>query len=174
MLCNGKQSAAGTIADIDVAPQQHASIQLEGYKRPTSAGEYVLQVEYRIKNDEQLLKAGHIVAKQEFVLSPYIYPSLEQVKLEMPIRPLTNSKVKPAVTKDEQLACIILNSATTTVTINKNTGFIDYIDVNGKPILEDGYSLKPDFGVPLQTMTMVHRYKQSLVYGRTPHSILKV
>lgn len=63
----------------------------------------------------------------------------------MPVRPLTNSKVKPAVTKDEQLACIILNSATTTVTINKNTGFIDYIDVNGKPILEDGYSLKPDF-----------------------------
>lgn len=145
LLCNGKQSAAGTIADIDVAPQQHASIQLEGYKRPTSAGEYVLQVEYRIKNDEQLLKAGHIVAKQEFVLNPYIYPSLEQVKLEMPVRPLTNSKVKPAVTKDEQLACIILNSTTTTVTINKNTGFIDYIDVNGKPILEDGYSLKPDF-----------------------------
>lgn len=63
----------------------------------------------------------------------------------MPVRPLTNSKVKPAVTKDEQLACIILNSATTTVTINKNTGFIDYIDVNGKAILEDGYSLKPDF-----------------------------
>lgn len=56
LLCNGKQSAAGTIADIDVAPQQHASIQLEGYKRPTSAGEYVLQVEYRIKTTSSFLK----------------------------------------------------------------------------------------------------------------------
>lgn len=86
LLCNGQQVAAGTVADIHVAPQSRSIVQLEGFKLPQQKGEYVLQFDYRLKKNEPLLKAGYVVARQEMVLSPYIYPTLASVKSVVPIR----------------------------------------------------------------------------------------
>lgn len=151
LLRNGEQVGAGTIADIQVLPQGHASLQIEGYKLPSAAGEYTLQVDYRLKHDEPLLKAGHLVARQEFILSDYHFPTLSATMTAQPMRPAVMSTGKkvtattPAVTKEEQLACMSLSAKNTTITINKKTGFIDYLDINGKPLFEEGYSLVPDF-----------------------------
>ena len=147
LLRNGEQVAAGTVADITVPAQQHASVQLEGFTKPTGIGEYVLQVDYRLKNDEPLLKAGHQVARQEFVLSKYIFEPNSHVLTAMPLRTanLNSNQPKAEVTKEEQLACLTLHSKSTSVTFNKETGFIDYLDVDGEPMFENGYSLRPDF-----------------------------
>ena len=147
LLCNGQQVAAGTVADIHVAPQSRSTIQLEGFKVPQQKGEYVLQIDYRLKKNEPLLKAGYVVARQEMVLSSYIYPTLASVKSAVPIRPAVVGQkgMTPKVTKEEQLACLTLTSGATSVTFNKKTGFIDYLDVDGRAMFEDGYSLRPDF-----------------------------
>ena len=39
----------------------------------------------------------------------------------------------------------MLTGGNTAVTFNKQTGWVDYIDINGRPMLEEGYSLRPDF-----------------------------
>lgn len=147
LLCNGQQVAAGTVADIHVAPQSRSIVQLEGFKLPQQKGEYVLQFDYRLKKNEPLLKAGYVVARQEMVLSPYIYPTLASVKSVVPIRAaVVGQKVAtPKVTKEEQLACLTLSAGATSVTFNKKTGLIDYLDVDGHAMFEKGYSLRPDF-----------------------------
>lgn len=147
LLCNGQQVAAGTVADIHVAPQSRSIVQLEGFKLPQQKGEYVLQFDYRLKKNEPLLKAGYVVARQEMVLSPYIYPTLASVKSVVPIRAaVVGQKVAtPKVTKEEQLACLTLSAGATSVTFNKKTGLIDYLDVDGHAMFEEVYSLRPDF-----------------------------
>lgn len=148
LLCNGEQEAAGTVANLQVAPQAHSSVTLEGFpKIDAKRGEYVLQLDYRLKQNEPLLEAGHIVARQEFALSSYHFPTLSDTQSATPMQPTVVGKKKdPAlVNKEEQLACITLSANNTSVTINKQTGLIDYLDVNGKPMFEEGYSLKPDF-----------------------------
>lgn len=148
LLCNGEQEAAGTVANLQVAPQAHSSVTLEGFpKIDAKRGEYVLQLDYRLKQNEPLLEAGHIVARQEFALSSYHFPTLSVTQSATPMQPTVVGKKKaPAlVNKEEQLACITLSANNTSVTINKQTGLIDYLDVNGKPMFEEGYSLKPDF-----------------------------
>lgn len=150
LLCDGEQVGAGTVADISVLPQKHAEIVLEGFPTARRKGEYVLQVDYRLKQDEALLKVGHEVARQEFILTPYIYPSVERTMTSRTIRPVASkggvtSSSSSKVTSDEQLACMTLSANHVDVTFNKHTGFIDYLDVEGKPMFEEGYSLKPDF-----------------------------
>ena len=148
LLCNGEQEAAGTVANLQVAPQAHSSVTLDGFpKIDAKRGEYVLQLDYRLKQNEPLLEAGHIVARQEFALSSYHFPTLNDTQSATPMQPTVVGKKKaPAlVNKEEQLACITLSANNTSVTINKQTGLIDYLDVNGKPMFEEGYSLKPDF-----------------------------
>lgn len=148
LLCNGEQEAAGTVANLQVAPQAHSSVTLEGFpKIDAKRGEYVLQLDYRLKQNEPLLETGHIVARQEFALSSYHFPTLSDTQSATPMQPTVVGKKKaPAlVNKEEQLACLTLSANNTSVTINKQTGLIDYLDVNGKPMFEEGYSLKPDF-----------------------------
>ena len=148
LLCNGEQEAAGTVANLQVAPQAHSSVTLEGFpKIDAKRGEYVLQLDYRLKQNEPLLEAGHIVARQEFALSSYHFPTLSDTQSATPMQPTVVGKKKAPtlVNKEEQLACITLSANNTSVTINKQTGLIDYLDVNGKPMFEEGYSLKPDF-----------------------------
>lgn len=148
LLCNGEQEAAGTVANLQVAPQAHSSVTLEGFpKIDAKRGEYVLQLDYRLKQNEPLLEAGHIVARQEFALSSYHFPTLSDTQSATPMQPTVvgKKKVPALVNKEEQLACLTLSANNTSVTINKQTGLIDYLDVNGKPMFEEGYSLKPDF-----------------------------
>ena len=149
LLRDGEQVAAGTIADISVAPQQHAKIALEGYPQTNGVGEYVLQLDYRLKHDELLLKAGHVAARQEFILTPYVFPTVKSLLSSQPKHTLSvggkKKAIVPSVTKTEQLACLTLSANQVDVTFNKQTGLIDYIDVEGQPMFEKGYSLKPDF-----------------------------
>lgn len=146
LLNNGEEVASGTMADISVDPQQRRTYTLEGYKRPATPGELSLQVDYRLKKAEPLLEAGTIIARQEFPLSSYTWPANADMMNQLP--PVTQHTGKHAsqqVQKDEQLACLRLFTPTTSVTFNKETGFVDYIDVDGQPMFEDGYSLRPDF-----------------------------
>lgn len=49
------------------------------------------------------------------------------------------------VSKDEMVACVTLSAGKTSVTFNRWTGWIDYLDVDGKPMLEEGYAIRPEF-----------------------------
>ena len=149
---NGKTVAQGSNNTIDVQPQGKVTIQLNGYKAIQPQGELTLVLEYRLKHAEPLMNAGYDVARQQFVLQPYKFPTAESFTAQQTASSSTKGKKQKAaasqgtaVKKDEQLACLTLTGGPTTVTFNKHTGYVDYLDVNGKPMFEDRLSLKPDF-----------------------------
>ena len=43
------------------------------------------------------------------------------------------------------LACLTLSAGGMDITWNKATGWIDYIDLDGRPLMQKDASLKPDF-----------------------------
>ena len=122
-------------------------MELEGFPSDVKAkGELTLNIEYKLKAAEPLLEAGYDVARQQFVLNPYTFPTLNDF-ISTAKAPATkkSTPVVPQVKKDEQLACLTLTGGSTSVTFNKETGLVDYIDCKGLPMFEKGYSLRPDF-----------------------------
>ncbi len=131
----GKTIAEGYNHQLNVAPQQRATLKLNGYK-PTEVAdkEVTLTVRYSEKKASPLMPTDYAIARQQFVITPYDFAKNNP-------QPATTN----AVTKDEQLACLTLSAAGMDITWNKQTGFIDYIDMDGQPMMEEDFSLMPDF-----------------------------
>lgn len=140
LLANGQVVAAGGGKIPTVQPQQKLTVDLEGWKMPRIAGELTLNVEYRITKAEPLRKVGDVIARQEFAISDYNWPvSTSEATADDAATASVSGK---AVTKDEQLASFTLSNDRLAVTFNKRTGFIDYIDLDGQPVLEDQNYMK--------------------------------
>ncbi len=69
--------------------------------------------------------------RQQFIVQPYQFPSLapQQAKVET----------------EETKSYIKLMAAGTTLTVGKQTGLIDYLDIDGQPMLVDRQSIVPEF-----------------------------
>ena len=63
------------------------------------------------------------------MLNPYKFPEVKAEQAE--------------VSKEEVLSYVKLEAAGTTLTIGKQTGWIDYLDVKGEPMLLDRRSILP-------------------------------
>ena len=136
----GRVVASGLTERLDVAPQQRATVILNGYRPYASDKELTLELTYQEKVPSPLLDAGYAIARQQFVLQPYTFPEAEALAAAD-----TPADEEHQVKKDEQLASVTLTAGPMAVTFNKRTGWIDYIDVNGQPMLQDRYALKPEF-----------------------------
>ena len=71
------------------------------------------------------------MARQQFALSNYQFPELKAEKA--------------SVTTEEAESYVKMEAAGTTLTIGKWSGWIDYLDVDGKAMLEDRESIVPEF-----------------------------
>lgn len=147
LLIDGIPASRGVVRNLEVAPQQRARVKLTDFVLPSKAEcdgrEILLNVDFRLKDNQPLLKRGYKVAYAQFVIQPYQFPT-EKGLIEPSLMDDTR-KVGSTVSKEEQLACLTLSAANLSVTFNKSTGWIDYLDVAGKPVFEKGYALKPDF-----------------------------
>ena len=159
LTANGAEVAKGKM-DVNVPAQQTVEYTLNGYKIPSNVAdkEVLLEVNYILKKDEPLMKKDEVVAYQQFPVTNYTFPKVADIiACEAQPAPVVvtekkgkkNEEVvpapKPLIEKQEQLACMIFEAPRTTVTFNKWTGWIDYLDVDGVPMLEKGYSITPDF-----------------------------
>ena len=135
VVANGRNS-------LDVQAQQRKTIKLDGYQVPAGVeGELVLNLDFVLVKAEPMLDAGYAVAREQFVVNPYEFPTLEEV-LAATVPGTTEPQ---AVEKDEAEAWVTLSAGNTSVTFNRWNGWIDYLDVDGQPMLEEGYAIKPDF-----------------------------
>lgn len=137
---NGTVVAEGLVPDLVVGPQQRVKVLLEGYRfmKPAEGRELTLRVAYREKMPSPLMPPGYDIARQQFVLVPYGFSDVLAATADAGENPLP-------VKKEEQLACLTLTAGKMAVTFNKSTGWVDYMDVEGRPMMEAGYSLRPDF-----------------------------
>ena len=79
--------------------------------------------QFKAKDAQPLIEKGQVLARQQFVLNPYQYPVLKTEKASLE--------------KEETESYVKLDAAGTTLTIGKWSGWIDYLDVDGKPMLCD-------------------------------------
>ena len=133
---------------IRLAPQQR-----QNFKIPADLLSYLRQrvaestwaavnVQFRLTRNRGLLKQGEVIAKAQFELKNFTFPTIENVTSAA--KPAATSSTE-AVVKDEALAWLTLSANGVSVTWNKWTGNIDYFDVNGVPVLEDRKSVEPSF-----------------------------
>ena len=122
-----------------IAPQQRKIITIEAMQKTIARvlghhGDQELFVSFQLKaknNKQPFVDKGQVVARQQFVLNPYQFPEL--------------TAEKSSVTKEETISYIKLMAAGTALTIGKQSGMIDYLDVDGQPMLVDRQSVTPEF-----------------------------
>ncbi len=125
----GQIIQTGTLTRIRALAREKTSMMLP-YKLPESQKELTLELFYRTKNAIGLIPAGHIEARQQFVIQPHTF---------------TKFKLKAGAVVDEQKQELLVKSGVKTVVFNKNTGFIRSISVNGENYLEKGFEITPNF-----------------------------
>ena len=87
--------------------------------------------QFKSKNGAPLIDKGQVLARQQFALNSYQYPSLA---------------VEPAqVEKEETNTYVKLSAAGTDFSVGKHTGMIDYLNVDGKRMLQFRESITPEF-----------------------------
>ena len=128
----------GTIDISGIAPQQRKVITDEKMKQTIERvlghhGDQEIFVVFNFKSKEAqpLIEKGQVMARQQFALSSYQFP---EIKAE-----------EAKVAKEETESYVMLESGGTALTIGKWSGWIDYLDVDGEPMLIDRESITPEF-----------------------------
>ena len=128
----------GKIDLSGIAPQQRKVITDEAMKKTIARvlghhadQEIFVTFQFKAKDAQPLIEKGQVLARQQFVLNPYKFPEVKAEQAE--------------VSKEEVLSYVKLEAAGTTLTIGKQTGWIDYLDVKGEPMLLDRRSILPEF-----------------------------
>ena len=137
----------GTIAVNGIAPQERKVITIEAMKQVIERvlghhGDQEIFVIFQFKSREAqpLIDKGQIVARQQFVLNPYQFPNLSTAAANASLFTLHSS-----LKTEETESYVKFDAAGTTLTVGKWSGWIDYLDVDGQPMLIDRESLTPEF-----------------------------
>ena len=111
----GKVLANGRTA-LDIPAQQKRVVKLDGYSLPADVkGEVVLNLDFVLKKAEPMLDAGYAVAREQFVVNPYTFPTMESVLA------VTSGKYDTRkVEKEEKVAWVTLSAGNTSVTDRKS------------------------------------------------------
>ena len=88
--------------------------------------------QFKSKNGAPLIDKGQVLARQQFQLSDYRFPQL-------------NDAEGTAVTKEETNTYIKLSAAGTDFSVGKGSGMIDYLNVDGRRMLQFRESITPEF-----------------------------
>ena len=165
----GEKITEGTIA-LDkhkIAPQKSKTITIPQFAQAIkdercNGKETVLNVSYQLASDEPLLDKGYEIAHQQFILNEYTYPVLN-----MP------SAAPAGVQTEDHAKYLVLSANGMDVTISKTTGLVTYIDLNGKPMLQEGYALRPDFWRPATDNDFGANIQKKLAAWHQPEMGLK-
>jgi beta-galactosidase len=122
----------GIITDLNIAPQETASIQLN-YTLPPSGKERFLEVYYTTKVKDGMVPAGHVVARQQLPISSYKYPGVEHVESA------------EEVTFEETAYLVSVKAGRTSIVFDKKTGFIIGYSVKDQQLLKEGEKILPNF-----------------------------
>ena len=139
LLKDGKPVRSGVVDRLEVAPQQTATINLP-IGKICNCGEWLLNVKYIQKNRENLIPAGHVVAKNQLVVKGYEAPA---IKLENVAE--SNRTVVAPVVNDANVNCIEVTGETFNIQFDNKTGYMDSYMVDGTQMIKEGAQLSPNF-----------------------------
>ena len=120
----------GKVDVSGIAPQQRKTITDEQLKKTL---ERVLKhhADEEIWVDFEFRKGDEVVARQQFIVQPYQFAAIdaEQAKVDT----------------EETKSYVKMTAGGTTLTIGKQSGMIDYLDIDGQSMLIDRQSVTPEF-----------------------------
>ena len=138
-----------------IAPQTTKMVKSDALKyaiaeAETEHGKEEITVNFAFASDgtEPLVEKGQVIARQQFVINEYQFD-----KVDTPIA-ATSTKISGKKGKlqstsnievEETNSYVKVSAKRMSVTIGKKTGLIDYLDVDGEPILKFRESMKPEF-----------------------------
>ena len=138
-----------------IAPQTTKMVKSDALKyaiaeAESEHGKEEITVNFAFANDgtEPLVEKGQVMARQQFVINEYQFD-----KVDTPIA-ATSTKISGKKGKlqstsnievEETNSYVKVSAKRMSVTIGKKTGLIDYLDVDGEPILKFRESMKPEF-----------------------------
>ncbi len=168
---DGKATQQGTINDLDVAAQQTKNYTIPYDLSQVKGKEVFLNVDFRLKKAEPLMAAGQTVAYAQLVVKEkqccgHCTDKMAKAK--------DGKKVKSKLTDKKGTDEIIVTTPSITLKVNRNTGLISEYTYQGKSLLGEGGTLKPnfwraptdnDFGAGLQKKFKVWKNPQMNLKG---------
>ena len=128
----------GTIDISGIGPQQRRVIDdaklmqtIKKMRGHHQNDELLLTFRFKARQAMPLIDKDQELAHQQFVMNAYRYPQLKAETAQVE-REETNTYVK-------------LQAAGTTLFVGKHTGWIDFLDVDDKPMLSRNISISPEF-----------------------------
>lgn len=137
---DGVETQNGTIADLDVPAQQTKNFTIPYDKSKIKGKEVFLNIDFRLKEAEPLLTAGQVMAYAQLPVVTKQACSGDCSK--MLAHGNGKKKMKLAAKKDNVIAVTTPNL---TFKIDRSTGLISEYAYNGKSLLGEGGTLKPNF-----------------------------
>jgi beta-galactosidase len=141
ITANGRPVRKGLVPTLNVGPQQTAKLTLDyaAASLPQNA-ELLLNICFKLKQAETLLPAGHIVARNQLTIYPYIArfvldtrPTCEQCPIDVP------------AVKDNDVNYLIVRNDKFEIEFSRLTGFLSRYAVDGNELLARGSALTPNF-----------------------------
>ena len=137
---DGVETQNGTIADLDVPALQSRTYTIPYDRSKITGKEVFLNIDFRLKNAEPLMTAGQVVAYAQ--LPVVTKQACEGDCSKMLAEGHGKKKMKLAAKKDNVIAVTTPNL---TFKLDRTTGLISEYAYNGKSMLGEGGTLKPNF-----------------------------
>lgn len=141
LLADGEVVQQGIVNDLDIAPQQTGVVKLDYQTENICKNkELLLNVVYKLKKGETALPVGHTVAKDQLVISPYLFKGLDVNSVKQ-----INIATAPLVVKENDRNFLIIEGEEFMIDFDKKDGFMSRYIVEGREYLYTGSRLRPNF-----------------------------
>ncbi len=142
LLEDGVETQNGTIADLEVAARQTKTVAIPYDLGKVKGKEVFLNVEYRLKKAEPLMDAGQVVAYNQLTVKEKQCCGHCGDKME---KAEDGKKVKSKLVDKKDNQEIAVSTPELTFKVNRNTGLVSEYTYQGKSLLGEGGTLKPNF-----------------------------
>ena len=141
LLANGEVMQTGVVQDLNVAPQQTATLKLNlNTEKICPCKELLLNVTYKLKAAETLMPAGSTVAYDQLTIRPYTAKALE-----LKNQKASNLDIVVPVIKDNDHNYLIVEGENFIIEFNKHNGYLSRYEADGMQLLNPGAQLTPNF-----------------------------
>ena len=132
VLRDGRPVRTGIVDALSAGPQERVKIPVE-WGSAEGDGEWLLNVQYVLKEEDGLLPAGHVAARQQLVLKEYEAPELA----------LAEGPAPRVISNDRQY--LIVAGSGFQVDFSRETGWMVRYNVKGADLLKEGTAVTPNF-----------------------------
>ena len=153
IYANGVKLATVEIPETKgIAPQATKLIKSDALKyaigeAESKHGKEGITVNFAFASDgsQPLVDKGQVMARQQFIINDYKFDKVPAAVAEEATAKNAKTQKASNIEVEETNAYVKVSAERMTVTVGKHTGMIDYLDVDGEPMLKFRESMKPEF-----------------------------